>query len=141
MKRSIARQAEAERERRARIIVADGEYQASKRLAAAANVMARDPAALQLRLLQTVVEVAAEKNSTLVMPIPVELLRFFDRGSGQVSQSGEEDAGDTATPRSRRRKRRSRRKPAGGSVRRSAIEADGQLAIGRDPRSPDRASR
>src|SRR6266568_3042467 len=86
MKRSIARQAEAERERRARIIVADGEYQASKRLAAAANVMARDPAALQLRLLQTVVEVAAEKNSTLVMPIPVELLRFFDRGSGQVSQ-------------------------------------------------------
>jgi regulator of protease activity HflC (stomatin/prohibitin superfamily) len=86
MKRSIARQAEAERERRARIIVADGEYQASKRLAAAANVMARDPAALQLRLLQTVVEVAAEKNSTLVMPIPVELLRFFDRGSGQASQ-------------------------------------------------------
>ncbi len=86
MKRSIARQAEAERERRARIIVADGEYQASKRLAAAANVMARDPAALQLRLLQTVVEVAAEKNSTLVMPIPVELLRFFDRGSGQISQ-------------------------------------------------------
>ena len=58
MKRSMPRQAEAERERRARIIVADGEYQASKRLAAAANVMARDPAALQLRLLQTVVEVA-----------------------------------------------------------------------------------
>ena len=79
MKRSMSRQAEAERERRARIITADGEYQASKRLAAAANVMARDPAALQLRLLQTVVEVAAEKNSTLVMPIPVELLRFFDK--------------------------------------------------------------
>ncbi|MGH3276257.1 MAG: slipin family protein, partial [Streptosporangiaceae bacterium] len=79
MKRSMSRQAEAERERRARIITADGEYQASKRLAAAANVMARDPAALQLRLLQTVVEVAAERNSTLVMPIPVELLRFFDK--------------------------------------------------------------
>ena len=79
MKRSMSRQAEAERERRARIITADGEYQASKRLAAAANVMARDPAALQLRLLQTVVEVAAEKNSTLVMPVPVELLRFFDK--------------------------------------------------------------
>ncbi|HEX5188429.1 MAG TPA: SPFH domain-containing protein [Streptosporangiaceae bacterium] len=97
MKRSMARQAEAERERRARIITADGEYQASKRLAAAANVMARDPAALQLRLLQTVVEVAAEKNSTLVMPVPVELLRFFDRGSGQLSQyAGElpEDTGD-----------------------------------------------
>jgi len=77
MKRSMSRQAEAERERRARIITADGEYQASKRLAAAANVMARDPAALQLRLLQTVVEVAGEKNSTLVMPVPVELLRFF----------------------------------------------------------------
>jgi len=82
MKRSMSRQAEAERERRARIITADGEYQASKRLAAAANVMARDPAALQLRLLQTVVEVAGEKNSTLVMPIPVELLRFFERAAG-----------------------------------------------------------
>jgi regulator of protease activity HflC (stomatin/prohibitin superfamily) len=79
MKRSMSRQAEAERERRARIISADGEYQASKKLAQAASVMAADPAALQLRLLQTVVEVAAEKNSTLVMPVPVELLRFFDR--------------------------------------------------------------
>ena len=81
MKRSMSRQAEAERERRARIITADGEFQASKRLAAAANVMARDPAALQLRLLQTVVEVAAEKNSTLVMPVPVELLRFFEKNA------------------------------------------------------------
>jgi len=81
MKRSMSRQAEAERERRARIIAADGEYQASKKLAQAATVMAADPAALQLRLLQTVVEVAAEKNSTLVMPFPVELLRFFDRTS------------------------------------------------------------
>jgi regulator of protease activity HflC (stomatin/prohibitin superfamily) len=82
MKRSMARQAEAERERRARIITADGEFQASKRLAAAAEVMAQDPASLQLRLLQTVVEVAAEKNSTLVMPFPVEMLRFFDRAAG-----------------------------------------------------------
>jgi SPFH domain / Band 7 family len=98
MKRSMSRQAEAERERRARIITADGEYQASKRLAAAANVMARDPAALQLRLLQTVVEVAGEKNSTLVMPVPVELLRFFDRmtpGSSTPAPEEEiEDAGD-----------------------------------------------
>jgi len=78
MKRSMSRQAEAERERRARIIAADGEYQASKRLAQAATAMSANPAALQLRLLQTVVEVAAEKNSTLVMPMPVELLRFFD---------------------------------------------------------------
>ena len=68
MKRSIARQAEAERERRARIITADGELQASQKLAAAAEVMSAQPAALQLRLLQTVVEVAAEKNSTLVLP-------------------------------------------------------------------------
>src|ERR1700755_30796 len=99
MKRSMSRQAEAERERRARIITADGEYQASKRLAAAANVMSRDPAALQLRLLQTVVEVAAERNSTLVMPVPVELLRFFDRmtpGANQpaAERTEPEDLGD-----------------------------------------------
>ena len=81
MKRSMSRQAEAERERRARVIAADGEYQASTRLAEAATVMSADPAALQLRLLQTVVEVAAEKNSTLVMPFPVELLRFFDNAA------------------------------------------------------------
>jgi regulator of protease activity HflC (stomatin/prohibitin superfamily) len=90
MKRSMSRQAEAERERRARIITADGEYQASKRLAAAANVMARDPAALQLRLLQTVVEVAGEKNSTLVMPVPVELLRFFEKmAPGPIQRESE----------------------------------------------------
>ena len=97
MKRSMSRQAEAERERRARIITADGEYQASKRLAAAANVMARDPAALQLRLLQTVVEVAGEKNSTLVMPVPVELLRFFEKmapGSPAPVSSQEEEPED-----------------------------------------------
>ncbi|MBV9093610.1 MAG: slipin family protein [Streptosporangiaceae bacterium] len=99
MKRSMSRQAEAERERRARIITADGEYQASKRLAAAANVMARDPAALQLRLLQTVVEVAGERNSTLVMPVPVELLRFFERMAPGPAPDGEpagelEDIGD-----------------------------------------------
>ena len=87
MKRSMSRQAEAERERRARIINADGEYQASKKLAQAAAVMSADPAALQLRLLQTVVEVAAEKNSTLVMPVPVELLRFFDRAARPVTRA------------------------------------------------------
>jgi regulator of protease activity HflC (stomatin/prohibitin superfamily) len=97
MKRSMSRQAEAERERRARIITADGEYQASKRLAAAAHVMARDPAALQLRLLQTVVEVAAEKNSTLVMPVPVELLRFFDRLTPQAPADDRESAEDSAS--------------------------------------------
>lgn len=81
MKRSMSRQAEAERERRARVIAADGEFQASKKLAQAAAAMSVDPAALQLRLLQTVAEVAAEKNSTLVMPFPVELLRFLERAS------------------------------------------------------------
>jgi regulator of protease activity HflC (stomatin/prohibitin superfamily) len=94
MKRSMSRQAEAERERRARIITADGEYQASKRLAAAANVMARDPAALQLRLLQTVVEVAGEKNSTLVMPVPVELLRFFEKMAPGPAPAAAEPPGE-----------------------------------------------
>src|ERR671937_2684010 len=81
MKRSMSRQAEAERERRARVISAEGELQASEKLAQAAEVMAEHPAALQLRLLQTVVEVAAEKNSTLVLPFPVELLRFLEGAS------------------------------------------------------------
>ncbi|WP_020139393.1 slipin family protein [Streptomyces sp. 351MFTsu5.1] len=79
MKRSMARQAEADRERRARVINADAELQASKKLAEAAKEMSEQPAALQLRLLQTVVAVAAEKNSTLVLPFPVELLRFLEK--------------------------------------------------------------
>ena len=87
MKRSMSRQAEAERERRARIITADGELQASAKLAQAAEVMAEHPAALQLRLLQTVVEVAAEKNSTLVLPFPVELLRFLEKATPQPSNA------------------------------------------------------
>src|ERR1700691_5561379 len=98
MKRSMSRQAEAERERRARIISADGEYQASKKLAQAAVVMAADPAALQLRLLQTVVDVAAEKNSTLVMPVPVELLRFFDRTAQVATQEPPVTASKDAGP-------------------------------------------
>ncbi|MFD7553757.1 slipin family protein [Streptomyces sp. NPDC059835] len=81
MKRSMARQAEADRERRARVINADAELQASHKLAEAAEVMSDQPAALQLRLLQTVVAVAAEKNSTLVLPFPVELLRFLERAT------------------------------------------------------------
>ena len=82
MKRSMARQAEADRERRARIITADGEFQASSKLADAARIMSETPSALQLRLLQTIVEVAAEKNSTLVLPFPVELLRFLESAGG-----------------------------------------------------------
>ncbi|MFF5175768.1 SPFH domain-containing protein [Micromonospora sp. NPDC000089] len=104
MKRSMSRQAEAERERRARVIAADGEFQASRRLADASRAMADTPGAYQLRLLQTVVDVAAEKNSTLVMPFPVELLRFFDElarpareGVGRVAPVGEPAAGPVAT--------------------------------------------
>jgi regulator of protease activity HflC (stomatin/prohibitin superfamily) len=93
MKRSMSRQAEAERERRARIITAEGERQASEQLAAAAEVMTRHPAALQLRLLQTVVEVAAERNSTLVLPFPVELLRFLER----VTPPAPSDPGSTGS--------------------------------------------
>jgi regulator of protease activity HflC (stomatin/prohibitin superfamily) len=96
MKRSMSRQAEAERERRARVIAADGEFQASKKLSQAAAAMAATPGALQLRLLQTVVDVASEKNSTLVMPFPVELLRFFDRAADQGRTAP--DATAVATP-------------------------------------------
>ena len=87
MKRSMSRQAEAERERRALIITADGEYQASRKLAQAAAIMAADPAALQLRLLQTLAEVAAERNRTIVMPIPVELLRYVDHAARASTRS------------------------------------------------------
>src|SRR6202048_126054 len=89
MKRSIARQAEAERERRARVITADGELQASQKLAQAAEIMGEQPGALQLRLLQTVVEVAAERNSTLILPFPVELLRFLEKSTPQSSPQAE----------------------------------------------------
>ncbi|NUK11698.1 slipin family protein [Streptomyces lunaelactis] len=94
MKRSMARQAEADRERRARVINADAELQASKKLAEAAGVMSEQPAALQLRLLQTVVAVAAEKNSTLVLPFPVELLRFLERAQ-QPASSGQSQPGQS----------------------------------------------
>jgi regulator of protease activity HflC (stomatin/prohibitin superfamily) len=92
MKRSMSRQAEAERERRARVITADGELQASHKLAQAARTMADTPTALQLRLLETVVEVAAEKNSTLVLPFPVELLRFLERSNNAELRAAVETA-------------------------------------------------
>jgi regulator of protease activity HflC (stomatin/prohibitin superfamily) len=87
MRRSMSRQAEAERDRRARIISADGEFQASAKLADAARAMGETPGALQLRLLQTVSDVAAERNNTLVMPFPIEMLRFFDRTTGGAAGS------------------------------------------------------
>ena len=101
MKRSMSRQAEAERERRSRVITAEGELQASEKLAQAAEVMTAHPAALQLRLLQTVVEVAAEKNSTLVLPFPVELLRFLERAtpSGAARRPGRRSPMDASATR------------------------------------------
>ncbi|MFE1082571.1 slipin family protein [Brevibacterium sediminis] len=95
MKRSMSRQAEAERERRSRVIIADGELQASNKLAKASEAMAHTPSALQLRLLQTIVEVAAERNSTLVLPFPVELLRFLENNTPTAPPTTEEGAKST----------------------------------------------
>lgn len=105
MKRAMARQAEAERERRAKVISADGEYQASAKLALAADVIREHPAALQLRYLQTVVEIAAENNSTTLFPIPIDIFApFVERATG-VEGGGfpratgdEEGAGPLALP-------------------------------------------
>ena len=77
MQRAIAKQAEAERERRAKVIHAEGEFQASQKLADAAAIIASQPTALQLRFLQTLTEVAAEKNSTIVLPIPLDIIEPF----------------------------------------------------------------
>jgi regulator of protease activity HflC (stomatin/prohibitin superfamily) len=76
MQRAMARQAEAERERRAKVVAAEGEHQAAEKLAMAADLISASPGAMQLRQLQTMVEVASEKNSTLIFPIPIELLSF-----------------------------------------------------------------
>ena len=77
MQRAMARQAEAEREKRAKIIHAEGELQASEKLAQAAAVIEREPAAMTLRYLQTLTEIASEQNSTILFPVPIELLRFL----------------------------------------------------------------
>lgn len=77
MKRAIARQAEAERERRAKVIAADGELQASEKLAEAARVLETQPASIQLRYLQTLTEISVEKNSTIIFPLPIELFRYL----------------------------------------------------------------
>jgi regulator of protease activity HflC (stomatin/prohibitin superfamily) len=77
MRRSMAAQAEAERERRAKIIHADGEFQASARLAEAGSIVAREPVTLQLRYLQTLTEIASERNSTIIFPLPIDLIRMF----------------------------------------------------------------
>jgi len=77
MKRALAKQAEAERERRAKVIHADGEFQASAKLRQAAEVMSPEPVSVQLRYLQTLTEIAAEKNSTILFPVPVDFLQYF----------------------------------------------------------------
>ena len=77
MVRAIARQAEAERERRAKIIHAEGELQASEKLAQAAEIMGRQPATIQLRYLQTLVEISANKNSTIIFPFPIDMITSF----------------------------------------------------------------
>jgi regulator of protease activity HflC (stomatin/prohibitin superfamily) len=77
MQRAMARQAEAERERRAKIINAEGEYQASHRLHDASEILSRSPAALQLRYLQTLLELGTDQNSTIVFPLPLDLIRPF----------------------------------------------------------------
>jgi regulator of protease activity HflC (stomatin/prohibitin superfamily) len=82
MQRAMARQAEAERERRAKVINAEGEYQAATKLSEASSILSQNPMSLQLRFLQTLVEVSSEKNSTIVFPIPIELLKpFLEKGS------------------------------------------------------------
>lgn len=91
MQRAMAKQAEAERERRAKVIHAEGEFQASSKLAEAAKVIATAPNAMQLRVLQTLTEVAAEKNSTMIFPVPIDLLSSFkgwlDRGKGAEGEA------------------------------------------------------
>jgi regulator of protease activity HflC (stomatin/prohibitin superfamily) len=86
MKRSMAAQAEAERTRRAKIIHAEGELQASEKLAQAGHVMAREPVTLQLRYLQTLTEIATERNSTLIFPLPIDLISMFLNKSGDGSK-------------------------------------------------------
>src|SRR5437667_355123 len=95
MKRAMARQAEAERERRAKIINAEGELQASEKLAQAAHIIGSEPAAIQLRYLQTVTEIASENNSTTIFPLPLDLFRgFLDSVSKRVAALPEKTAGE-----------------------------------------------
>jgi regulator of protease activity HflC (stomatin/prohibitin superfamily) len=77
MQRAIARQAEAERERRAKVIAAEGEFQAATKLADASDILSRNPMSLQLRYLQTLIEISTEKNSTIIFPIPIDLIKTF----------------------------------------------------------------
>jgi regulator of protease activity HflC (stomatin/prohibitin superfamily) len=93
MQRAIARQAEAERDRRAKVIAAEGEFQAAQKLADAAQIMSASPITLQLRYLQTLAEIATEKNSTTIFPLPIDLLEPFTRLRQMVSGAPQEPQG------------------------------------------------
>src|SRR5690348_12632786 len=94
MIRAIARQAEAERERRAKIIHAEGEYTAAEKLAMAAEVIQRQPVAIQLRYLQTLVEIGAEKNTTIVFPLPIDIISSLERALGHIGSISPPRAGN-----------------------------------------------
>jgi regulator of protease activity HflC (stomatin/prohibitin superfamily) len=96
MQRAMARQAEAERERRAKVIAAEGEFQASQKLAEAADVMSRSPMALQLRYLQTLLEIGATNSSTIVFPAPIDMLTAFMEGMGGSGRANGGTAGTTS---------------------------------------------
>ena len=131
MKRAMAKQAEAERERRAKVIAAEGEYQASTKLVLAAEIMDRFPTALQLRFLQTVVEIAAENNSTTLFPIPIDIFRPF------LDRPGARDEGDReATIKALKAAAETMLEalPQGGD--RAAIEAAARKMIGVSAKQP-----
>src|SRR5690606_29955083 len=98
MRRAMGRQAEAERDRRAKVIHALGEREAASALSEAAGTLNESAGAMQLRLLSTMTEVAAEKNSTLIFPVPVELLRFLDRGAAGGDGDGRQGDGSRPAP-------------------------------------------
>ncbi len=97
MQRAMAKQAEAEREKRAKVIHAQGEFDASKMLALAADVIAREPVTLQLRYLQTLTEIAVEKNSTIIFPLPIDTMKIFMDGMSKVSRT-DGNAAQPVTP-------------------------------------------
>ncbi|HWO88787.1 MAG TPA: hypothetical protein VNL98_06520, partial [Gemmatimonadales bacterium] len=126
MKRAMARQAEAERERRAKVINAEGELQASRALAEAAHVIGMEPAAIQLRYLQTVSEIASEKNSTTIFPLPIDLLKpFINLAASHTAPAAGQPAPQLETTGPR---------PALGSA--SPAPGTAALAPGREP-APD----
>ncbi len=98
MQRVIARQAEAERERRAKVIAADGEFQAAEKLGQAANIMSRNPATLQLRYLQTLLEMGVNQNTTIVFPLPIDLLKAFVPNSGPATTAPVEGSASPTEP-------------------------------------------